>query len=50
MNTIQRNHLVPLFGKEGLGEILLDKAKVLLDNSPFLKGGGERLQCNSKAL
>jgi hypothetical protein len=27
---------VPLFGKEGLGEILLNK-------SPFFKGGGERL-------
>ncbi len=27
---------VPLFGKEGLGEILLDK-------SPFFKGGGGHL-------
>ena len=31
------NYSVPLFEKEGLGEILLDK-------SPFSKGGGEYLQ------
>jgi hypothetical protein len=32
----QRNYSVPLFEKEGLGAILLDK-------SPIFKGGGELL-------
>ena len=33
---MERNYAVPLFNKEGLGGILLDK-------SPFFKGGGEYL-------
>jgi hypothetical protein len=36
---IFRKRSVPLFGKEGLGEILLDKAPSI----PLFKGGGERL-------
>jgi hypothetical protein len=35
-----RNYSVPLFKKEGLGEILLDKSPSI----PLFKGGGEYLQ------
>ena len=43
LNILSSNRSVPLFGKEGLGEILLDK-------SPFFKGGGERLPSYRKLL
>ncbi len=36
----ESNRSAPLFGKEGLGEILLDK-------SPFFKGGSEWLHLKS---
>jgi len=37
------NHSVPLFEKEGLGEILLDKSPSApsLYSPPFFKGGSE---------
>ncbi len=38
------DYSVPLFNKEGLGEILLDKSPAALAlPSPFFKGGGECL-------
>ena len=47
------DYLVPLFEKEGLGEILLKKSPSIPLNppqSPFSKGGGKRLLSESVLL